>query len=658
MSATNSLTVRLGLSGLANVEGGLARLKGGVKALGPAIAGAGAVLAGLGAGVGHFTQRAIENADALSKMSERTGISTEQLSALGYAGKMADVSLADLETGLKFFAKSQVEAGRGSEDFVEALAGVADQFAGLEDGASKMDLAAKLFGKGGTGLIPLLNQGAAGLRQAAAEAREFGVIVDGQTAKAAAEFNDNLTKLKVASEGTAPALARDLVPALKSLSDTALAVSKSGTLKALAGELKPVADYLAAEVRKGVGQWIAGTQAAGSFFGSLAAGMSVTGALREAMRDSSEAFAEYRKGFDEVAEAAGGADKAVRQFVAAQDESARRLRLSIAGKDAALVGVNSDRSLTAIQQRAEAMELLQGKLEAVRKLEAELQANAPADARIFTDEQGQVRATEAQLRFQEQSVALARERLTVEAEIARLGADPTSIKGQLGETMRQLKDEFPTVAQSIARGFRSVIGSAVDGVAGSIGGLIRGTMTWGDALRNIGGSILNGVIDAISRMFAEWIVGRLAVKAVEIASTAAELPFLGLKALFQSIGSWGVAALVGTAALGVAIAGISGAFAEGGRPPVGRPALVGERGPELFIPDRPGLIIPADRTAAMLKASAGPVSATLSKDSASVVGSNKTELALFMDQGAMARWVDKHVEARVIQVIEGHSHRI
>ena len=33
-------------------------------------------------------------------------------------------------------------------------------------------------------------------------------------------------------------------------------------------------------------------------------------------------------------------------------------------------------------------------------------------------------------------------------------------------------------------------------------------------------------------------------------------------------------------------------FAEGGRPPVGRASLVGERGPELFVPDRAGTIIP------------------------------------------------------------------
>lgn len=41
-----------------------------------------------------------------------------------------------------------------------------------------------------------------------------------------------------------------------------------------------------------------------------------------------------------------------------------------------------------------------------------------------------------------------------------------------------------------------------------------------------------------------------------------------------------------------AIAGIFG-FAEGGRPPVGVASIVGERGPELFIPDAAGQIVPA-----------------------------------------------------------------
>ena len=39
----------------------------------------------------------------------------------------------------------------------------------------------------------------------------------------------------------------------------------------------------------------------------------------------------------------------------------------------------------------------------------------------------------------------------------------------------------------------------------------------------------------------------------------------------------------------------SGAFADGGRPPVGKASLVGERGPELFVPGRSGTIVPNNK---------------------------------------------------------------
>lgn len=54
--------------------------------------------------------------------------------------------------------------------------------------------------------------------------------------------------------------------------------------------------------------------------------------------------------------------------------------------------------------------------------------------------------------------------------------------------------------------------------------------------------------------------------------------------------------LNGISAIGSAIFGGGGGgtftFANGGRPPYGRASLVGERGPELFIPDSPGTIVP------------------------------------------------------------------
>jgi len=36
-------------------------------------------------------------------------------------------------------------------------------------------------------------------------------------------------------------------------------------------------------------------------------------------------------------------------------------------------------------------------------------------------------------------------------------------------------------------------------------------------------------------------------------------------------------------------------FANGGRPPVNRPSIVGEKGPEIFVPSTAGTIIPNDK---------------------------------------------------------------
>ena len=61
-----------------------------------------------------------------------------------------------------------------------------------------------------------------------------------------------------------------------------------------------------------------------------------------------------------------------------------------------------------------------------------------------------------------------------------------------------------------------------------------------------------------------------------------------------------------------------GGFADGGRPPVGEVSLVGERGPELFVPDQPGRIYSNEQSRAMLdqyssnqSVSAAPMTATV-----------------------------------------------
>ena len=182
----------------------------------------------------------------------------------------------------------------------------------------------------------------------------------------------------------------------------------------------------------------------------------------------------------------------------------------------------------------------------------------------------------------------------LESEIAEKMAQRNDVAYQ----MRQHVEALSTPAENFASLLVGTVQSAMNSVGYALSGLIQGTITWQQALRNVGSTILTTVIQAIIRMFTEWVLRRLFASQVEVQANTTEAASKAPNALMESITSYGLAAILGVAAFVAAMA-LSGGFAEGGRPPVGRPALVGEEGPELFIPDRAGTVIPNDITNAL-----------------------------------------------------------
>jgi hypothetical protein len=222
------------------------------------------VLAGIGAGLSAaalvgFVRSSVDAADSLGKLSQRVGVTVESLSELQYAGKLADVSTEQLGDGLRKLSVNLQAGAKGSKEFVQAfqlvgitaaelntlqpdqaLARIAEAFAGLEDGAAKTALAVRLFGRSGSDLIPLLNGGASGLRAAGDEARRFGLVVSTDSARAAEQFNDNLTRLGASSQGFGIALAQSVLPALNQIASGMAETAREGG--ALLGVLRGIAE--------------------------------------------------------------------------------------------------------------------------------------------------------------------------------------------------------------------------------------------------------------------------------------------------------------------------------------------------------------------------------------------------------------------------------
>lgn len=204
--------------------------------------------------------------DRLSKLAQKVGSTTEELSTLGYAADLSGVSMDSLATALKRVAVNSADTQRGTgdakyafdalgisvEDTVGNLKGstvllgeVADKFRGMEDGAGKTAIAMKLFGKAGADLIPLLNEGSGGIEDMRDEARKLGIEISGDLAKSAEEFNDNLTKISTSAKGFRQAVIDKMLPGLADVSAAMVEAAKdSGVLKAAWVALGGLGAYL------------------------------------------------------------------------------------------------------------------------------------------------------------------------------------------------------------------------------------------------------------------------------------------------------------------------------------------------------------------------------------------------------------------------------
>lgn len=192
-------------------------------------AGVVAAVVALGGALTKIIKSTADYGDELFSTSQKIGISVEALSGLQYAAGLANIEHETLTTGIKKLSTAVVESSKElkalgisqselktlSTD--ELLLKLADKFRQMEDGAGKTALAVKLFGRSGIELIPLLNEGSAGIKKMTDEAKSFGLVIDEKAAAAADQFNDNLDRMKGLIMGITVSIGNELIPKINSL---------------------------------------------------------------------------------------------------------------------------------------------------------------------------------------------------------------------------------------------------------------------------------------------------------------------------------------------------------------------------------------------------------------------------------------------------------
>lgn len=231
--------VQGGLRGLAGAAGGLS---GALGALVPVVS-----VGGLAA----LAKNAIDAADDMNDLSQKTGVSVEQLSKFQQAANASGTSIEGVGAAMIKLNKGLAAGGGPAAEALQALGlsatdasgklkttdqvmlEIADKFAKMPDGAQKTALAMQLFGKAGADMIPLLNGGRKSIEGLAA-------TMSGDFAKGADSLNDKLATLQGKLLQMGVAVGTALMPALNVIADLILKLAEGfaalpGPIQAIVG---------------------------------------------------------------------------------------------------------------------------------------------------------------------------------------------------------------------------------------------------------------------------------------------------------------------------------------------------------------------------------------------------------------------------------------
>ena len=596
------------------------------------------------AGAAALIKSQINVADAANKAAQSAGVSTEAYTALAYAANLSDVEqetlaksltnvnvlIAESDDLLKKLGVSTKDAAGNTRTADAVFEDIADRFAVMKDGAEKSAFAAKLFGERfGPKLLPLLNQGKAGIEALKKEAEALGLVVSTQTGQAAEEFNDNLTRLSNVVSGVAARVAADLLPNLEAMTASLFDSAKG------AGVLDDIARIAAAGVRVlasagivaasvfktvgtvwgGVGAVIAAVlrrdfsgafeiakQVAADAGDNIAAAARTLGSVweenaprvgnaikRNVTAPVVEAKEKVKKTVDEIGKAIKALDRDIGNF-GKSDIEVRLGDFKALGASASQVEAFAAKlqSLKGLQVQDEVSKV-------IIELEKEGAAFGKTAEQIKLQELALMGASAAQIEYAT-GVARANAALAENADLMARGKQVTeSMRTPLEDLLagyeelnkllaanaisqqtyaravQEAQDKFAKSTEPAKKAITELdefAKNAAENLQRSFGDVLVEAMNGN--FKNIG----DGFKKMIDRMVAEAIAAKL------------------VRSLFgeNSDGKGGLL----EAALGAigSFAGFGGAKAGGGDVMANRPYLVGEQGPEMFVPRTAGMVVP------------------------------------------------------------------
>lgn len=187
--------------------------------MGKAVLAAGATFAGgaLVSGIFDMAKASLESASALGEQAAQLGVSTRALQEYRFAASQTGIEQGQMDAALAKLTKTMGEAAGGAKKPAEAFAKLGidikafvasgkdagDLLPAMAAGLGKLDTegdkaatGAAILGRNFQTLMPLLNEGAAGINRYRKEARDLGIVLSDDLISQADEAADKMSKLQ------------------------------------------------------------------------------------------------------------------------------------------------------------------------------------------------------------------------------------------------------------------------------------------------------------------------------------------------------------------------------------------------------------------------------------------------------------------------------
>jgi hypothetical protein len=244
------------------IDGTSKKGAGFAKGLGKAFGGAAKVVGAISTAAialgGAFVKGAMDVADygsEVNDMSQKLNMSAKGFQEWKYILGQSGVDIGVLQGGMKKLSESAVA---GSESFKtlgisqddlsklsteELFNKTITQLSSMEAGNERTALAADLFGRSATELLPILNEGAGGIEAMRKQAEDYGLVMSDEAIAASDAFGDSVSLMQQTLTGMKNRMMGEFLPSLTLVTD--------GLAKLFTGDTSGLDS-----INKGIGQFV------------------------------------------------------------------------------------------------------------------------------------------------------------------------------------------------------------------------------------------------------------------------------------------------------------------------------------------------------------------------------------------------------------------